>query len=171
MCYLNTTVIFFLSGSHSYKSRYYASFLRIRSKTLFFPITQNTHDFVSTSVRRIHNTDDVVMSSYRRWNNVLCLLGNSRIKDGIFPISLLRQTEQKYRGLSVFDTHSDNELKRLVSIIIEKKITTLQRKCQNLEFFLPIFFYIPTEFLRLQSKYAYSVRMRENSVRDTFNAV
>ena len=95
---------FFLWGSHSYKSRYYASFLRIRSKTLFFPITQNTHDFVSTSVRRIHNTDDVVMSSYRRWNNVLCLLGNSRIKDGIFPISLLRQTEQKYRGLSVFDT-------------------------------------------------------------------
>lgn len=79
-------------------------FLRIRSKTLFFPITQNTHDFVSTSVRHIYNTDDVVMSSYRRWNNVLSLLGNSRIKDGIFPISLLRQTEQKYRDLSVFDT-------------------------------------------------------------------
>ena len=81
--------------------------------------------------------------------------------------------DKQSKNTAVFQclTHSDNKLKRLVSIIIEKKITTLQRKCQNLEFFLPVFFYIPTEFLRLQSKYAYSVRMRENSVRDTFNAV
>ena len=37
--------------------------------------TQKTHDVVSTSIRRLFDVGDVVQTSYRLWNDVVCLLG------------------------------------------------------------------------------------------------
>ena len=33
------------------------------------------HDVVSTSIRRLNDVTDVVWKSYKRWNDVVCLLG------------------------------------------------------------------------------------------------
>ena len=37
--------------------------------------TQKTHGVVSTSIRRLFDVGDVVQTSYRLWNDVVCLLG------------------------------------------------------------------------------------------------
>ena len=55
------------------------------------------HDVVSTSVRRLYDIGDVVYSSYKRWNDVVCLLRNTfsgkisrNSKDITFGVVLLK---------------------------------------------------------------------------------
>ena len=44
-------------------------------KFLFLSLSQQTHDVVSTSIRRLYDIGDVVQTSYRRRNDAVCLLG------------------------------------------------------------------------------------------------
>ena len=44
--------------------------------TLEVALSQQTHDVVSTSIRRLYNVAAVVQTFYRRCNDVVCLLGS-----------------------------------------------------------------------------------------------